>query len=134
MSQKVPFMNPNPLTWWSRPENIAWVQIDGESSLALLDSGSTIKMVTPEFIEVHSLDVGPLSELSDGTLGVNGFGGVFSWPLGYIIIKGSGGRSFRLRQRSSSPSHTRLYWLWIPSTSYSGYTHNQSDHQHDQRN
>ena len=30
---------------------------------------------------------GPLSNLSDGTLGINGFGGVFSWPLGYGIIR-----------------------------------------------
>ena len=56
-------------------------------SWALLDSGSTINAVTPEFIEVHSLDVGPLSDLADGTLGINGFGGVFSQPLGYIIIR-----------------------------------------------
>ena len=44
-------------------------------------------MLTPEFIEVHSLDVGPLSDLSDGTLGIHGFGGVFSCPLGYVIIR-----------------------------------------------
>ena len=43
--------------------------------------------MTLEFIEVSLLDVGPLSDLSDGTLGINGFGGVFSWPLGYIIIR-----------------------------------------------
>ena len=52
-----------------------------------LDSGSSINVVTPEFIEVCSLDVGPLCDLSDGTLGINGFRGVFSWPLGYIIIR-----------------------------------------------
>ena len=43
--------------------------------------------MTPDFVEVCSLDVGPLSNLSDGTLGINGFGGVFSWPLGYVIIR-----------------------------------------------
>ena len=52
-----------------------------------MDSGSTINAVTPEFIEASSLDVGPLSNLSNGTLGINGFGGVFSWPLDYIIIR-----------------------------------------------
>ena len=87
-SQKVPFLNPDPLNQWSRPESIARVQIDGEDSWALLDSGSTINAVTPEFVDVCSLDVGPLSDLSDGTLGINGFSGrVFSWPLGYIIIR-----------------------------------------------
>ena len=87
MSQKVPFLTFNPLTWCSGPENIAWAMIDGESSWALLDSGSTINAVTPRFIEAHSLDVGPLSDLANGNLGINDFGGVFSWQLGYIIIR-----------------------------------------------
>ena len=43
--------------------------------------------MTPEFVDVCSLDVDPLSNLSDGTLGINGFRGVFSWPLGYVIIR-----------------------------------------------
>ena len=67
--------------------SIARVWIDGEGSLALLDSGSTISAVTPEFVDVCSLDVGPLSDLSDCTLGINGFGRVFSWPLCYVIIR-----------------------------------------------
>ena len=29
----------------------------------------------------------PLNDLSKGSLGVNGLGGVFPWPLGYIIIR-----------------------------------------------
>ena len=44
-------------------------------------------MLTPEFVEVHSLDVGPLRDLSDGTLGISSFREVFSWPLDYIIIR-----------------------------------------------
>ena len=43
-------------------------------------------MVTPEFVIAHSLDVGPLSDLVDSILKINGFGGLFSWPLGYVII------------------------------------------------
>ena len=128
-SPKVLFLNLDPLNWWSNPESIAWVWIHGESSWTFMDIGSTINAVTPEFIEVHSLDVGHLSNLSDSTLGINSFGGVFFWPLGYCHHKGSGGRSLGLQWRSSSPSHTRLYWLWILSTSYYKYTHHQSDHQ-----
>ena len=82
MSQKVPFLNPNPLTQWGGPENIAWVRINGESSWALLDSGSTINAVTPEFVEASSLDIGPWSDLANGTLGINGFRRVFFWSLG----------------------------------------------------
>ena len=72
---------------WSGPENIAQVKIDDEGSLALLDSGSTINVVTPEFIKAHSLDMGPLSNLVDGTLKINGFVGLLSQPLGYVIVR-----------------------------------------------
>ena len=84
---KVPFLTPDPLNQWSGPESIARVWIDGEDAWALLDSGSTINAVTLECVDVCSLDVGPLSNLSDGTLGINGFSRVFSWPLGYVIIR-----------------------------------------------
>ena len=43
--------------------------------------------MTPGFIEAHALDIGPLSDLANGTLGINGFRGVFSRPFGYIIIR-----------------------------------------------
>ena len=43
--------------------------------------------MTPAFVEVHSFDIGPLSYLANSTLGINGFGGVFSWPLDYTIIR-----------------------------------------------
>ena len=87
ISKKTPFLNPDPLTHWSGPENIALVKINGESSWALLDSGSTINAVTPEFIWVCSLDIGLLSDLLDSTLSMNGFGGVYIQPLGYAIIR-----------------------------------------------
>ena len=92
----VPFLNPNPLTWWNGPENIARVKIDGENSWVLFDSGLTINVVTPGFTEAHSLDVGPLSDLMDGTLGINGFGGVFSWALGLCHHNSAGRRSSKL--------------------------------------
>ena len=52
MSWKTPFLNPDLLTHWSGPENIAWVKIDDEGSWVLLDSGSTINAVTLEFIKL----------------------------------------------------------------------------------
>ena len=82
MSRKAPFLNPDPLTHWNGSENIALVKINDEGSTALLDSGSTL-----EFVKAHSLDVGYLSNLVDGTLKINGFEGLFSWPLVYVIIR-----------------------------------------------
>ena len=43
--------------------------------------------MTPESVEVCSLDVGPLIDLSAGTLGITDFGGVFSSAFGYVIIR-----------------------------------------------
>ena len=43
--------------------------------------------MTPKFVEACSWEIGPLSDMADGTLGINGFAGVFSQPLGYIIIR-----------------------------------------------
>ena len=39
------------------------------------------------FIKAHSLDISPLSNLVDGTLSTNGFEGLFSQSLGYVIIR-----------------------------------------------
>ena len=80
MSRRAPFLNPDPIMHSGGPENIAQVKIDDEGSWALLDSGSTINVVTPEFIKAHSLEVGPLSNLADGTLKINGFEGLFPNP------------------------------------------------------
>ena len=43
--------------------------------------------MTLEFVKAHSLDVGPLSNLVDGTLKINGFGGLYSQPMGYVIVR-----------------------------------------------
>ena len=69
-SKKAPFLNPDSLTNWSGAENTAWVKINDEGSWALLESGSTINTVTLEFIQACSLEVGPLSDLVDGTVGL----------------------------------------------------------------
>ena len=87
MSRNAPFLNLDPHTHRSGPENISQVKIYDEGSLALLDSGSTINVVSLEFDKAHSLDVGPLSDLVDLTLKINEFGGLFSWSLGYVIIR-----------------------------------------------
>ena len=117
---------------WSGPENIAWVTIDDESVWAILDSGSTINAVTPEFLKAHSLDVGPLSDLVDGTLKINGFGGLFP-TLGLCHHKGSSRRGEGLWWRLSCSSCPGFDHLWITSPSYPWYTYYQSNCECDQR-
>ena len=46
-----------------------------------------INVLTPEFVKVCSLDVSLLSNLVNGIVRVNSFGGLFSQPLGYIVIQ-----------------------------------------------
>ena len=74
-------------THWCVPENIAWVRINDERCWALLDNGSMVNAVTPEFVEACFLDSSPLSDLVSSTLSVNGFCRLFTWPLGYVIIR-----------------------------------------------
>ena len=43
--------------------------------------------MTQEFTEAQSLDISLLSDLVNGMMAINGFGGLFSQPLAYIIIR-----------------------------------------------
>ena len=70
-------LEPRP-THWSWPENIAQVRINDESCWALLDNGSMVNAVTPEFVKAHCLDVGLLSNLVNSNLS------------GYVIIGAQG--------------------------------------------
>ena len=122
MLWKTPFLNQDLLAHMSGPENIAWVRVDGESSWALLDNGSTINAVTPEFVKACSLDVGPLSNLVNGTLSVNSFGRLFSQPLGYVIMKiqvegvwGYDEDQVTLIQSTLGPGY-QSHWAHWPST------------------
>ena len=60
---QTPFLNPNPFHQWYGVKNIAKVRINGESCMALLDNGTQINTITPSFVEEHSSDVAPLSDL-----------------------------------------------------------------------
>ena len=54
--------------------------------MALLDNGTQINTITPEFIENHSLDVGPLSDLIDTWVTHIGLGNVLTQLMSYVII------------------------------------------------
>ena len=54
--------------------------------MALLDNGVQINTITPSFVEEHSLDVGPLTDLVGRQVACVGLGNVLTWPLGYVII------------------------------------------------
>ena len=43
--------------------------------------------VTPELVKAHSLNVGLLNDPFNSMVGINSFGGLFSQPLGYVIVR-----------------------------------------------
>ena len=47
-------------------KNVAKVRVNRESCMALLDKGAQINTIMPSFVENHSIDVGPLSDLVGG--------------------------------------------------------------------
>ena len=83
---QTPFLNPNPFYQWYRIENVARVRVNGESCMAPLDNGAQINTIMPGFVENHSLDVGPLSDLVGRWVACVGLGNALTWPMGHIII------------------------------------------------
>ena len=130
--QKNPFYNPDPLTHWSGPKTLPGIESMGENSWVLLDNGSTINAVTPEFVEAQSFDVIPLGDLVNGMMGINGFGGLFFWPLSYIIIRVQV-EGVKGCDKYQVALVVRFNCLWITSASYSGHTNQQWNHKCDQR-
>ena len=60
---QTPFLNPNPFQRWYGVKNMTRVRVNGKSFMALLNNGVQINTITPSFIETHSLEVRPLSDL-----------------------------------------------------------------------
>ena len=55
----------------------------------LLDIGSWVNLITPEFVKKRSLDVGSIQDLHHhkGRIPLGGMGGNISEPLGYVILR-----------------------------------------------
>ena len=59
---KTPFLNTDPFNKWYGIKNVPRVRVNGESCMALLNSGTQINTIMQGFIENQSLNVGPLSD------------------------------------------------------------------------
>ena len=55
--------------------------------MALLDNSTQINTVMPNFVNNHSLEVGPVSELVGRCVACVGLGNAFTQALGYVIIQ-----------------------------------------------
>ena len=54
--------------------------------MALLDNGVKINTILPNFVEEHSLNVGPLEHLVGRLVACVGLGNVLTQPLGYVVV------------------------------------------------
>ena len=66
---QTPLLNHDPFHQWYGIKNIARVRVNGESCMPVLDNGVHINTITLGFVENHSLDVEPLSDLVGVGLG-----------------------------------------------------------------
>ena len=60
---QTPFLNLDPFQQWYGIENVAKVKINGKSCMALLDNGAHVNTITPRYVNEHSLQVGPITDL-----------------------------------------------------------------------
>ena len=55
--------------------------------MALLDNGVQINTIMPGYMENHSLDVRPISDLVGGWVACVGLGNALTWPIGHVITQ-----------------------------------------------
>ena len=61
----VPFLNPDPIAYLVGHSNEAPVLIDGQETIALIDSGAQVSSVSSQFCKVMTLEIQPLGQLLD---------------------------------------------------------------------
>ena len=84
---QTPFLNPDPFQQWYRIENVAKVKINGESCMALLDNGAQVNTIMLRYINEHSLQVGPITNLMGSKVTCVELGNAYTQPLGYVVIQ-----------------------------------------------
>ena len=54
--------------------------------MALLDNGARVNTIMPRYINQHSLQVGPITDLMGSKVTCVGIGNTYTRPLGYMVI------------------------------------------------
>ena len=65
------------------------VIIDTIETTCLIDNGTRVNLVTPEFVQSRDLEVGSIQDLNDhnGCIPLSGLGGRVTEPLGYVMLR-----------------------------------------------
>ena len=64
--------------------------------MAPLDNGTQVNTITPRYVNEHSLQVGPITDLMGSKVACMGLGNTYTRPFGYIVIWVQGGWSLGL--------------------------------------
>ena len=67
-------------------ENVAKVKINWESCVALVDNSAQVNTIMLRYVNEHSLQVGPITDLMGSKVTCVGLGNAYTRPLGYIVI------------------------------------------------
>ena len=54
--------------------------------MALLDNSVQVNTITPRYVNEHSLQVGPITDLLGSKVACVGLGNAYTQPLGYVVI------------------------------------------------
>ena len=54
--------------------------------MALLDNGAQVNTIMPRYVNEHSLQVGPITDLMGSKATCVGLGNAYTQPLGYVVI------------------------------------------------
>ena len=63
------------------------MKINGESCMALLDNGAQANTIMLRYVNEHSLQVGPITDLMGSKVTCVGLVNAYTRPLGYVVIQ-----------------------------------------------
>ena len=55
--------------------------------MALLDNGTQVNTIMPRYVNEHSLQVGPITDLMGPKVACMGLGNAYTRPLSYVVIR-----------------------------------------------
>ena len=55
--------------------------------MALLDNGAQVNNIMLRYVNEHSLQVGPITDLMGSKVTCVGLGNIYTQPLGYVVIR-----------------------------------------------
>ena len=87
----VPCLNPDAFRRYIGPQNLGEAVIDGESTTCLLDNGAQLNFMTPAYALKRGFNIMSLDRLAKEAGGqqlppINGLGGLFVKPVGFVLV------------------------------------------------